>query len=74
MLTKLSHSLKSIDLFKSSQALNMSRYNRHHKKHVSFKSMGSKVGGLFTILLFVCMSSLFAYFVQRMLNGMDDTI
>jgi len=73
-MKKFERSLKYIDQFKTKKTFNMSRWNQSTKQNDSFDRMGSKVGGFFTIFLYIWLVSYFTYLVRRMYRGVDDNL
>lgn len=52
----------------------MSRWNSKDQKNVSFDQMGSKIGGIFTLILYISLMCYFSYLTTRMYDGLDDNI
>ena len=73
-MKKLKRCLKSIDIFKAKLELKVSRWNNEAKKNENITEMGSKLGGIFTIMLMLALVAYFSYLVNRMYRGADDHI
>jgi hypothetical protein len=76
-----SRSLKEIDSFKVGKSFNISRKKKDkcegeishdHRSEDNQEKLGSKVGGVFTILMSVMLSVYFGYLMTRMYAGKDD--
>ena len=80
MLKKLRF-LKQLDAFKTGKSFNISRKKKdvelHEHRHYRVlednqEKLGSKIGGVFTILLVIALCVYFEYLLNRMYSGMDD--
>ena len=68
-MKEFNRTLKNIDQFKTFKNLHMSRWSPSQKKNLTVEQMGSKVGGFFTILLYLGIFFYFDYLTLRMYNG-----
>ena len=73
-MKKLKRYLKDVDIFKKNIGLKVSRWNPETQKNENITKMGSKTGGVFTIMLVVALLSYFIYLTRRMYRGVDDNL
>ena len=73
-MKKITKKLKALDTFQASKGLTMVNKKHHSGEKETYGSKASKVGGVFTLLLYSLLTLYFFYLTQRMYNGYDDNI